>query len=374
MSIDLARTLHENVDSGPAADSDGTSGFDLDALTARVRRRRTRRAVTRAAVGVGAAGAFAFAGMQVVGRRGPDDVLPAADPAAAPGTCGSAVGRLGQSPDASASVMLPATPPAGRAVPAMRGSTDGGEPIVVTGRRVSLGLQVGPYSTEQYASGTARFHIDDDLPSRTRWVVAHQGTVVGSQSAVRPTDSMVGVYVDEDGHPSMQTSGGILDLTTCATAAAAGGVALPDGSYQLYAIELAASPMEDAAVLGGPWPLELRAALPAVTGLPDRYPADEVPVVGTALYDVFELDGVAAAGWVLQSETDSNSALDAATDAVVAAGGTLVTSLATIESERGIVGLDTSERTLSTAHWDVKLSLSAAPDGTPLLRYRLEPR
>ena len=113
MSTDLGRTLRDAVDGASTASLLGHARPEADTvadlvghLAARIRRRRAVRAGARAGVGLVAVGAIAAFGWQIVGRRGADDLLPAAVPGAAPGTCGSSVVTLVPTGDAAVSATL----------------------------------------------------------------------------------------------------------------------------------------------------------------------------------------------------------------------------------------------------------------------------
>lgn len=386
MSIDLARTLHDTVDGtsgSPGADGFGEGvGTDLDALLGRVRRRRTRRAVTRGVVGVGAAGAVALTGMQVVGRRGPDGVLPAADPSAAPGACGSDVDDLTDSTAISADLTVASRRWTGYPV---TGSTpagtegDGAEKLA--GRAVTAllggsvaGLMAGtaPVDTPEAQAAAAAAAAEASVPTESlRLIVTGpSGTVVGTQSAAaQPSDGTV-MVVSTDTGVVHQVVALEQVFRTCASGADPGGAPLPDGTYELYALDPGGS---RPAVAGGPWQITLEPELPTLSGLPAGYPIEEVPVVGESVVTAVQERG-SQPGWLVRTTTDSIGALDSAVAALTGAQASVTNPLDMTSSPFTTPSVDSFSRTVATEHWDVTVREVTGDNGQALLQYQLSPR
>ncbi|GAA3818017.1 hypothetical protein [Cellulomonas soli] len=359
MTIDLTRTLHDTVDGGAGGHADETGiGIDLATLTTRVRRRRTRRAVVRGAVGAGAAGAFAFAGVQVVGRRGPDDVLPAANPSAAPGTCGSDIGELTVSSTNEAFLAV-ASPTASETTPTEE--TFGADPQPLAGRSLTATLHEVPRgAVADTAVGVSRIVATDA-----------EGTVVGRQVVPSPEVGNAVILMDP-ASGAVQTVVTLGDvLTVCAPGLDAGSTPLPDGVYALYALS-APTAAGTPEILGGPWGLGLEPALSALTDLPSDYPAAEVPVVGESVVTAVATRG-SNPGWLVQTETDSVGALDAAVNALVAAGGRSVDTM-TMSADQLTTLVVNKSQVVTTANWEVALRQVTDEEGKTLLQYQLEPR
>lgn len=198
MSLDLSSALRDVAEHAPV----GT--LEPAGLGRRIRRRRAGRAATRSVIGVGLAGAIAVVATQVPGgldRGGPATpaglpadqvatVLPAADPAAAPGECGWTVQR-------------PSAP---------------------------FGWELG-VAFEQYSDrthGPVAVLIDSwpsdkvSAPGPVRVVAARDGVVVAAAEVT---------YFEEN---AIGSAGADLSVVAC------GGPdafkALPDGTYTVYAV------------------------------------------------------------------------------------------------------------------------------------------
>ncbi|WP_448630332.1 hypothetical protein [Cellulomonas soli] len=302
-------------------------------------------------------------------------MLPAADPSAAPGTCGSAIADVPQSTENGAMLTRTNIGEMTLGDVGTRGDDTTTEPLEVAGRVLVAQLVIQPRSDQ---SGFVT--LDPDLDSRAEYAVTYGGRVVGVQRAVSTAASALSTsayWADPaDGAIAGFATTTSLAFDACGPAPSGERGPLPNGRYELYALDpgtTSGTGTASPSVLGGPWALELEDALPQVTGLPEEFPTEEVPVVGDSVYDVFELDGVAASGWVLQTRTDAVNAVDAAAQTLVDAGGT-ISGISIAASESGTAGLSSTTSEVQTEHWTVQLSMRTAKDGSPLLRYRLEPR
>lgn len=370
MTIDLGRTLHDAVDGagttyllGHARPEADVVGDLVGHLAARIRTRRAVRAGARAGVGLVTVGAIAAFGGQIVGRRGADDLLPAAVPGAAPGTCGSSVATLvpsgGAVPTASLAVAadgsgivnadVPLGPFVGRNLPAYARLPSEPDPLR------SVGAD-GSSTTASYPDG------------RTRSVVIARGDTV---VAVLPASKDLQlIWVDQQAGSAIPVGNGSApNLVTCATrGSAGGGDALPAGSYTAYpVVEYSDSSVPGGIVraVGAPSPLTLLPTAPAMSGLPDAFPVD-VPIIGGRLVEATELDGSLASGWVVTVAVDGTDGFTRAVDALRGFSPTWQTTGVPAS------GGDTAGATVG--RWDVAVHAGLTDDGQPTVMYRLTPR
>jgi len=361
MTIDLARTLHDAVDDagtthllGHPRPGQDTVGETVGHLAARIRTRRAVRAGTRAGVGLVAVGAIAAFGGQLVGRRGADDLLPAAVPGAAPGTCGSSVADLvatgGVLPtdsvvfvgewSGSVTADVPLGPFVGRRLPAFASLP------TTTGTSDGASLSVAPAGTMEV-------------------VIAHDETVVAVVPASR--DLQVSARNRDVGVAFPVGEGSAPDLVTCATSGSTGGEDLPAGSYSAYAV--VENP--DASVPGGVArtvsariPLTLLPTAAPMSGLPAAFPAD-VPIIGGRLVEATQLDGSLASGWIVTVTVDGTDGLMRAVDALHAYSPTWRSVSVPASPD------DSAGATIGT--WDVTVRSGLTADGEATVVYRLTP-
>jgi len=368
MTIDLGRTLHDVVDGacttsllGHARPEGDAVGEVVGHLATRIRTRRAVRAGARAGVGLVTVGAIAAFGGQVVGRRGTDDLLPAAVPGAAPGTCGSSVADL--------VATGAAVPTASLAVAA-----DGSE---IVNADVPLGPLVGrnlpayvrlPGEPDPVGSGGAAGSstTTSSPDGRTRSVVIARGDTV---VAVLPTSKDLQlVGVDRQAGTAIPVGNGSApNLVTCATSGSAGGDELPAGSYTAYAVV----EHPDASVPGGiarsvcaSTPLTLLATAPPMSGLPDAFPVD-VPIIGGRLVEATELDGSLASGWVVTVAVDGTDGFTRAVDALRGFSPTWQTISVPASPGDAVAA--------TVGRWDVAVHSALTTDGQSTVVYRLTP-
>ena len=400
MSPDLARALHDAVDTGP-----DDSPFDVLSLTGRIRRRRSVRAGVRGGVAVGAAGAVALGAVYVTGRQ-PLSVLPAARADAEPGTCGSDIGLLPTAEPARVG-LLPSTdgtwyrdeastiPPQGTDLGAMLGRVM--NPVLVRelspgardaavaelvrsanaaladaeARRAStladppgaVPLTAGQIDALDRSVEVARGQLEsaqssepisghgDELDSRI--LITYDGTVVASDAD--PS-------LDEQ-YPWMSSTDrsvvmGLTDteLRTCATDGDPGGVPLPAGTYSVYVSYAEAGER----AVAGPWSLSLLDMPPAPTGLPEGFPIDDVPLIGGRLVSATPLRG-SSGGWGVEIAVDGD---DAAAEAVRLLDGDR-TTLSSLSPPPGL--------TFPVAGWEVGVAPSTSADGERTVVYTIVP-
>jgi hypothetical protein len=399
MSPDLTRALHDAVDTGP-----DDSPFDVLSLTGRIRRRRTVRAGVRGGVAVGAVGAVAF-GAVYVGGRDPLSVLPAARADAEPGTCGSDIALLPTADPGRVGLLPPSTdgawymdedapvPPQGTHLGALVGRTMG--PTLVrelsTGARDTAVADLVRGAQEELAEAEARrasrladpgaasltagqldaldrgvdvarrqlesaqtsdpiSGIDDELDSHI--LITHDGTVVASDADPSPAPHYSWISsLDRSAAMSMTST----QLSTCATDGDPGGVPLPAGEYSVYV-----SYAEDGErAAAGPWSLTLLDMPPAVTGLPDGFPVDDVPLIGGRLVSATPMRGSSGEGWSVQIAVDGD---DAAMEAVRLLGDDLPSGSA-LAPPPGV--------SFPVAGWDVTVAPSTTEDGEPTVVYTI---
>lgn len=255
--IDLTQALGAAADAATATRPTIAAGPVLQ----RIRRRRTVRVATESAVGVAAAGAVAFAGVQLAGRDEPvppatptptatptPSPTPTAEPTPAVVTatgdlaCGLPVPTL-DDPAGDADVHLVLEPATTTAV---------------TGAEVQLAVTV--------VNGTA---LTAEAPEALgpRVLAARDGVVVGA--LVTPTEFAVAERLA----PGVsQSRSGLASLAACSADGSLTGDPLAPGSYDLYAAWRLG--VEDE-VVGGPWTLAVEEAV-------DPHPALADLVVSTS--------------------------------------------------------------------------------------------
>lgn len=361
---DLARTLHDAVDGagttsllGHARPEGDAVGEVVGHLATRIRTRRAVRAGARAGVGLVTVGAIAAFGGQIVGRRGADDLLPAAVPGAAPGTCGSSVATLVATggPVRTASLAVVA---------------DGSSVVTAD---VPLGPFVGRHlpayaslPTETDPSGGAATNVSGYPDGTTRTVViARDDTVVAVLSASK--DLALVLTDRQAGFAIPLGDGSAPNLATCATSGSAGGDDLPAGSYRAYAVVQhpdASVPGGVARAVGAPIPLTLLPTAPRMSGLPDAFPAD-VPIIGGRLLEATQLDGSLASGWVVTVAVDGTDGFTRAVDALRGFSPTWRT-ISDPASPDDSVGA-------TIGRWDVTVHSGLTTDGQSTVVYRLTP-
>ncbi|HEX5331798.1 MAG TPA: hypothetical protein VFW79_04070 [Cellulomonas sp.] len=363
MTIDLARTLHDAVDGtgttyllGHAGPQQDTVAETVGHLATRIRTRRAVRAGTRAGVGLVTVGAIAAFGGQLVGRRGADDLLPAAVPGAAPGTCGSSVADL-----------------------VATGGADWTASLVFVGNGsglVAADVPLGPFvgrhlpafsslPTATDAAGGAGATVSASPDGTTQIVVAHDGTVV----AVLPVSQELPMVVtDRQAGFALPVGGGsVPDLVTCATGRSAGGEDLPAGTYSAYTVAQhpdASVPGGVARAVGARIPLTLLPTAPPMSGLPAAFPAD-VPIIGGRLVEATQLDGSLASGWIVTVAVDGTDGFTRAVDALDQYSPTwrAISSTASPDDSVGAI----------IGRWDVTVRSGLTADGQSTVIYRLTP-
>lgn len=362
MTTDLARTLRDAVDGasttyllGHARPEADTVADLVGHLAARIRRRRAVRAGARAGVGLVTVGAIAAFGGQIVGRRGADDVLPAAVPGAAPGTCGSSVATLVPTGDAAVSATLstaydesgtasdvPLSPLVGRHLPAF---------VMLTGETVKK-RSVG--GVTPLPDGGTR-----DV------VIVRGGTVVATLPATM--DGMAH-WTDQPGSVLRVGTESEPNLVTCATSRSAGGEPLPAGSYTAYPVveyRDMSVPSGTARAVGAPILLTLLPPEPPLSGLPDAFPAD-VPIIGGRLLEASELDGTLASGWLVTVAVDGVDGVTRALDSL--------RGFAPRWQKISIPSSATDTVAATIGSWDVAAHAGLTDDGQSTVVYRLTPR
>jgi hypothetical protein len=373
MTPQLSHTLHDLVD------GDGDAPFEVRALTTRIRRRRAVRTGTRGAVAAGAVGVVAL-GL----TRGPWEggvQLPAADPHAAPGTCGSDIAAL----------------PTGGADGAVRAESEEDigtmfDPLL--GRRLAADVLVAGSESALAGTGTAdllgernvlrRTHDDGtDIdgkpldaaalaaaetriaqlqseidaaagklePLRLRLVVTRDGTVVSTPAS---TGDVYSWEAPDVGGTYVMLTG---ELVTCDRAADP----LPAGRYEAYATFL--DPATGAETATGSWPVDLLPAPTRMVGLPAGFPAD-VPLLSGGLVTAHKT----ADGWVAEIAVDAADNVNAAAHLIVDGGG----GTASRPIDAGFLPAPSAE--VETSDWHVLITRATSPDGGFSVIYDLTPR
>jgi hypothetical protein len=378
MSPDLARALHDAVESGPS-----DVPFSVDTLTGRIRRRRTVRAGVRGGVAVGAAGAVAIGAVYVGGHR-PASVLPAARADAAPGTCGSDITALAPTTDPGIG-FVPITPGADVVLAPQPSGPLG----TFVGRHFDLGVALPATADDhvamtgddmarsQLATLTAQLaEADDDGPD-VEALRAQVAELRGQLDPVAPDARDLQVLVTSGttvvaiSAPDQDTSWSalvgpvavrhtMLDLETCASPGAPGGVPLPAGAYSSYVTYR--DPGTDRVTAVGPATLDLVDPT-LVRGLPAGFPTG-FSLLGERL--VSATQDTPSGRWVVVVEQDGD-------DRVTAASSML--GLGTTESWTLGVGEPPAQSALSGRldGWSVRVAPSTTEDGAPSIVYLLTP-
>ncbi|MBO9555450.1 hypothetical protein [Cellulomonas sp.] len=374
MTPQLSHTLHDLVD------GDGDAPFGVGALTTRIRRRRALRAGTRGAVAAGAVGVVALGltrGTWDGGVR-----LPASDPDAAPGTCGSDVGALpAAGSDAPVHVesdlddtfspllgrrftaVARVTPSSGAVAgtgtgdlvaqrdaleEARRRGTDSDGNVLDHAALAAIDGRIGELRSEINAAGVA---AGDSLGSLgLRLVVTHDGTVVSTPA---PQDVPYTWVVPDEGSTSVMLSG---ELVTCTRAAEP----LPAGRYEAYATYV--DPATGDLTAAGSWPVDLLPAPTRMSGLPVGFPAD-VPVLDGQLLTAHRN----ADGWAVEVAVDAVDSVNAAAHLIVDSGA----GRATGPIDVGFSPAPSAE--VETSGWHVRITRTTAPDGGLSVVYLLTP-
>jgi hypothetical protein len=371
MTPQLSHTLHDLVD------GDGEAPFEVGALTTRIRRRRALRTSTRGAVAAGAVGVVAL-GL----TRGPWDGavrLPASDPDAAPGTCGSDIAAV---PTAGADGPVLAQeddldaifgPLLGRRLAAdvlvaWSGSAvagSGTDDLVAQRNLLERRRHDGTDSDGKALDDAALADLDDQIgqlqseidaaaarlePLGLRLVVTHDGTVVSTPAPEAVEHSWDAP--DQGGTYVMLTG----DLVTCTRAADP----LPAGRYDVYATFL--DPATGAVTATTSWPVDLLPAATRMVGLPAGFPAD-VPLLSGRLVTAHRQ----ADGWVAEIAVDATDNVNAAVHLIVDSGAGRTTRSVDASS------LPAPFFDVETPDWHVTITRATSPDGGYSVIYQLTP-
>lgn len=312
MALNLGERLRDAVD-GPVPGLDEVvgedpAGFDLPALSARIRRRRRARAVTRSAVGVAAAGAVVLAGANGLGGRGAGTVQ-------APLTAGRTE-LCGQ--DAAA---MPAIDGDVRLVPASSAVVGDDFAADVTDLGAFAGRTLTAALLESQDVTTAGFGD----------IALTRGGVIVAVGAAQPRATSF--TIDRQGAGS--TAGASSSVAVSVVSAELAPCPTPDGTPSsvppgTYAVQFVApfttsDPTTGAVTslvvrraAAGPWSVALLDQ-PAAAALPDGYPADQVPVVGGTVLSATSSDA-AGSRWTVRVAVDGDDGVTRAVTALRAAG------------------------------------------------------
>ncbi|KQR17106.1 hypothetical protein [Cellulomonas sp. Leaf334] len=411
MSPDLTRALHDAVDTGP-----DDSPFSVDALTGRIRRRRTVRAASRGGVAVGAAGAVAL-GAVWMGGRAPSSALPAARPDAAQGTCGSPVAAF---PPATGSpvTLLPGTSDPfasvgalapGESAARLTGRTFVGQVAVALSPEQSFNASaVAQGETEaalqqlQAALALARRQAAAGRPTldaqgiaELEGRVARAGEANADASAVLQivgpdaiyrrdlqlllahgsTVVAVGGHENDDGEMFVQGETALRTLELGLQGCDESGD-LPPGTYDLYvaydtdsAGGAEADRIPEDRALAGPWTVDLLAAEPQPTGLPSEFPTDELPLAGGRLVSAERLSPSPTSGWRVVVEVDGDDALRQSVELLALPGHDTTRTV-----EQAVDGATaTTSLEGSIAGWDVTIAAELTEAGDQSITYTFVP-
>lgn len=282
MTLHLSSALHDRIDGGPQE-----SPFTVDDVLGRIRRRRAVRQTTRGAVGLTAIGAVALGTLHLTKGSTPAEPTCGTDVAPSAVTHDLAIGRLRDFTADSSTVVT--------ALTQQLDHPDGGD--------VSLGSFGGRQLDLVAVRRWSDAHPEGD-GGRMRVLVVRDGEVVASgrsEEAVTWFDALPlpdGSAPVEEGAPMVGAA--LVDLDACHGA-------LPAGRYELYVGEEPADGTAGTGGVAGPWTVDLLPDDDTVHGLPDGFPADDLPLPGgsTVLLAYQSEDG----GWLVDVALDGDDAL-----------------------------------------------------------------
>jgi hypothetical protein len=336
MALNLGQTLRDAVD-GLSLDElvgEDPADVDLPALSARIRRRRRARATARSAVGVAAAGAITLVGVHGgLARRGAENLagpgVPTPDPSAgrqvAPRVAPPPL-VLPMSPLSASQLSAAKAQLCGRdvsAMPAVDSTTLVPWNVATTNGGSDLGTLSGRTLTATVvADGTEAASAHGQI------VLTTAGTVVAvGAPQPDPGNSLFEVL------PTGQATGISPVAVSLAPCPSPGGTpdSVPAGTYAVqYLVTTSASaaiPGTAASAIGattgraaaGPWSVTLLDQPAPTTGLPNGFPATEVPVIGGTLLTAGPCTA-APDGWSLSVAVTGDDAITRAADSLRAAG------------------------------------------------------
>ncbi|GCD21810.1 hypothetical protein ACFO3K_16455 [Cellulomonas algicola] len=268
MSTHLRTDLHAAIDGG-TQDSPLTSAD----LLRRIRRRRAVRSGAQGAVGLVAAGAVTAGGVHLAAGSGDGELRPGT-------TCGTDVAAWART-HRDDDLRVVAQPSGREMSPQLRSLGD-----VDEGREVGAGGPLGEWAGRTLELVAAHVADDHHAPgdgAGMRVMLARDGEVVGwAQNVARGDDAastwQQAATVDTP-EPvvvpgtTMLTAYAWLDLHACA------GSDLPAGTYDVYVGDGPVTANAPVADVASGWTVDLLDPGPAVTGLPDDFPVDDVPVL-----------------------------------------------------------------------------------------------
>ena len=325
MTLNLSARLRDAVD-GPGHGLDAVvgedpAGFDLATLSTRIRRRRRARVTVLSAVGVTTAGAVALSGSLVVGSRGADDRP--AEPAAA-----VALPPIGRQLCGHDPAELAGVDTTSRLAPGTTTLSDDGNGNLVVG---AGGDDLGEIAGRRLAASVVSSE-PSGMAAGSLVVLTSAGTVV-AVGELEPEGSGGETFFESSAATVEPVTA---DLAPCPTAQGTTPDRVPNGAYSVvYLVPATDGGGAQGLVRAEPDGLSVTLLdLPApVTGLPDAYPADEVPVVGGTLLGVHEGGVLAHDGWQVQVAVAGDDGLTRVAQALRAAAAEWVTlSNQTIES------------------------------------------
>ena len=373
MSTRLDLALHEIADAAGDATSFGatTGPATVQRLAGRVRRRRAARAATTAAVAAGTVGAVALLGPQLA-----LDVVPAADPHAAPGTCASSVTTLPTDGEDVLDVEL-----------GYRNATGASSVHPATG----AGLGTWQGGTADLRVAVTQVPAGTTTPSRLRLLVAQDDVVVGTAQeplAATPTTTAAVLRTrlpdldpatatdDRPVHglvPTADVTWEALDGpdgTVRAVQAVALDLAACDGTGPLTAgtYDVWATTVDSQGTVrgsSGPWQVTVAPDTPTVDELPEDFPGRVRLVDGRLVAAHRQGDG-----WTAEVVTPGDDRVDVAAE--------LLERVATRTDDAGeLLGPPFGEPLwgvgVEVPGWSVRIIATQAADGEPSVVYVLTP-
>jgi len=381
MTIQLGQSLHDEVD------GDGAAPFEVGALAARIRRRRVVRNGARGAVAAGAVGVVALGLVRGVGPSGPQ--LPAADPDAAPGTCGSDISALpaagtgapvqvARQVDKNGVLEVAGGQPATLGpllerhidVPVSVQDLSRGEVFdeqALTAERDRLIAERFPESTSARDSLSAATLADLDTRLDRLEAEINAGAVLSEprvdelelQVLVTHGDTVVSTPVTHTEMyplpgPAPDRGYAVLqgDVVTCSP----DGKPLPAGDYAVYASYRDAG--TGAVTTAGPWALKLLPAPTRLAALPTGYPTEVSLLAGRVVTAPHRTDD----GWGYEVAVDASDSVRAARH-LLEQGGAVTTTVVPPGPETAAV--------VGSHGWLVQVLRSTTTDGEPSLVYVL---
>ncbi|UZN02426.1 hypothetical protein [Cellulomonas sp. S1-8] len=358
---------------------DGATTLTVQRLAARVRRRRAVRGAGTAGVAASAVGAVALAGPYLTTQ----EISPAADPDAAPGTCRSSVATLPTGPSDVLSVELGYVAANGTSgVDAARagiglGTWQGGvADLQVAVSQLPVGMTDPSrlrllVSQDDVVLGSAQYRLDTTITSVPN-VLRHE---VGLAEPWAGTDPRAVYGLEPEGDvwwdtlPDEQGTIDVAQRVPLDLVACDGSGGLPLGEYDVWVTTV--DSLGAARGSAGPWALTVASDVPTATDLPDGFPRT-VPLVDGRVVAAHRHGDGWAAEVVTLGDDRARLAADLLSRVALYVDSTGA-GLPGPPSATGPVGSAPWVSGVAVPGWLVRVVASQTPDAEPSVVYVLTP-